>query len=334
MAAPAPDDLLAGDCRICLGEGWHSPAPRAADAAARPAAGGPQCALRQRAPSVGPPRAAPGAGARPAADRPSDEVAADTAAELIAPCLCRGTSKYWHKECLLRWLRDAAALSLPLHCGACLTAYRTVNQRRGLLTSPAPVAVEFREFVIFYWALAAAAFAAEYINPSWRIGFSSTAAFLVQNRFCVFLRMMLAVLLVLLNQIDPDLLPTRDVPVENTTAPDTPLATAGSHLDHPLVPWMIAASMFLVAGTVSFLVTRRADGLQSVLQTIMTGNLLLLIEPHPLHQTGLLISALCTLANAFALWVDIRAHEAEHAGPIIDVLEPPAAHPHGADYTG
>eukprot|EP01062_Namystynia_karyoxenos_P031853 TRINITY_DN23598_c0_g1_i2.p1 TRINITY_DN23598_c0_g1~~TRINITY_DN23598_c0_g1_i2.p1 ORF type:complete len:408 (+),score=68.73 TRINITY_DN23598_c0_g1_i2:80-1225(+) len=168
MAAPAPDDLLAGDCRICLGEGWYSPAPRAG-IAAHPAAGGQQ----QRAPSVGPPRAAPGACPRPT----SGEVAADAAAQLIAPCKCQGTVRYVHKDCLLPWLRREAELCRPLQCGACLTAFCVVTQRRGLLTSRAPLAVKFRQSTMVHWGIVAAITAAVSVSRGCGISWASIAAY-------------------------------------------------------------------------------------------------------------------------------------------------------------
>eukprot|EP01062_Namystynia_karyoxenos_P018786 TRINITY_DN16996_c0_g2_i3.p1 TRINITY_DN16996_c0_g2~~TRINITY_DN16996_c0_g2_i3.p1 ORF type:complete len:398 (+),score=57.17 TRINITY_DN16996_c0_g2_i3:78-1196(+) len=157
MAVP---DQITGDCRICLSEGWHLPAPRAADAGADPAAGGPQ----QRTPSVGP---------------PSHEAAADAAAELIAPCQCRGTGKYVHKECLMCWLRREAALfrPVPLRCGACQSAFCIVTQRRGPLTSQALLAVNFRQFTWTHWGITAAIVAAVSITQACGISWASFAAY-------------------------------------------------------------------------------------------------------------------------------------------------------------
>eukprot|EP01062_Namystynia_karyoxenos_P000805 TRINITY_DN10296_c2_g2_i1.p1 TRINITY_DN10296_c2_g2~~TRINITY_DN10296_c2_g2_i1.p1 ORF type:complete len:444 (+),score=113.53 TRINITY_DN10296_c2_g2_i1:71-1333(+) len=142
MAAPAAG-LVAGDCRLCLGEGWYPTAPRAAAAGgAAPQRG----ASQQRPPSVRPARAVPG----PAATPPSREVAADPTAELLVPCRCRGTSLYAHKSCLQTWLQYASDHAQSMACSACKEEFRFVARSRGLFTSSAPLAVGFRRFLALY----------------------------------------------------------------------------------------------------------------------------------------------------------------------------------------
>eukprot|EP01062_Namystynia_karyoxenos_P011737 TRINITY_DN14217_c0_g1_i1.p1 TRINITY_DN14217_c0_g1~~TRINITY_DN14217_c0_g1_i1.p1 ORF type:complete len:352 (+),score=40.36 TRINITY_DN14217_c0_g1_i1:80-1135(+) len=140
MAAPAPG-LTTEDCRICLGEGW---------CAGRPAT---EQSQRQTA------------SPRP----PSDVVAADATAELIAPCRCSGSIGYVHKQCLQQCLLWDAEMDSPLRCSICKTDYNAVVQWHGMLTSPALLAVTFRQFVAMYCQLATAMFAAA---AAYRAGFS------------------------------------------------------------------------------------------------------------------------------------------------------------------
>jgi hypothetical protein len=52
----------------------------------------------------------------------------DQTTNLISPCLCKGSSKYVHHDCLLTWIRSTNKTSSKLSCDICRYKYKWSNQ--------------------------------------------------------------------------------------------------------------------------------------------------------------------------------------------------------------
>ena len=81
----------------------------------------------------------------------------DVLQNLISPCLCRGSSKYVHNDCLMRWYATEPARGT--RCNTCLTEYvREGSHSIEFLYFPhISIAVKMNyplfSFVLFHWIL-------------------------------------------------------------------------------------------------------------------------------------------------------------------------------------
>eukprot|EP01095_Lingulamoeba_sp_RSL-Kostka_P006629 TRINITY_DN208_c0_g1_i2.p1 TRINITY_DN208_c0_g1~~TRINITY_DN208_c0_g1_i2.p1 ORF type:complete len:249 (-),score=57.59 TRINITY_DN208_c0_g1_i2:214-960(-) len=61
---------------------------------------------------------------------------------LISPCLCDGTIKYIHKDCLISWIKyriNSSSFEKSKHCELCNTPYNIKNKKRPFLKWKAPI---------------------------------------------------------------------------------------------------------------------------------------------------------------------------------------------------